>query len=134
MESSSALDGVAFVGEGDASFADDMVEFFDRRDMFVDDRFVDKRPQRFGWLQFGRLGRQEDRPHAVWDMEPRFAMPTGVVENEHDGLNNTRAGLARKDFEQRRNERLRHAVVRIPKCFATRWRDEGRHVKQSKRW
>ncbi len=40
------------------------------------------------------------------------------------------AGLARtrKGFEQRGKERLRHAVVHIPKSLATRRRDEGRHV------
>ena len=129
MESRSASDGVAFVGEGGASFADDLVEFIDCRDMFIDDRFLDERPQRFGWLQFGRVGRQEDQSQAVWDMEPRFAMPTGVVENEHDGSINAGFGLACKGFEQRRKERLRHAVVHIPKCFAARRRDEGGHVK-----
>jgi hypothetical protein len=50
MESGSAFDGVAFVGESGASFSDDVVEFVDRGDMFVDDGFADRRPQRFGWL------------------------------------------------------------------------------------
>ena len=56
-------------------------------------------------------------------------MPAGVVENEHDGSINASGRLAREAFEQRGEERLRHAVVHIPKCFAARWRDEGRHVK-----
>jgi hypothetical protein len=129
VESGSAFDVVSFVGEGGASLADDVVEFVDGRDMFVDDGLVDQRPQRFGWLQFWRVGRQEDQPHAVWDMEPRFAMPAGVVENEHDGSASAGGGLARKGFEQRRKERLRHAVMHIPKGLAARWRDEGRHVK-----
>ena len=42
MEAGSAFDGVAFVGEGGASFSDDVVEFVDRRDVLVDDRFVDQ--------------------------------------------------------------------------------------------
>ena len=50
MEAGSAFDGVAFVGESGASFSDDVVEFVDRRDVFVDDGFVDQRPQRFGRL------------------------------------------------------------------------------------
>ena len=129
MEAGSAFDGVTFFGEGGASLADDVVEFVDRRDMFVDDGFVDQRPQRFGRLQFGRVGRQKHQTHAVWNIQARFAMPAGVVENEHDGSINAGAGLARKGFEQRGKERLRHAVVHIPKCFAARWRDEGRDVK-----
>lgn len=56
-------------------------------------------------------------------------MPTGVVENEHDGSINAGFGFARKGFDQRRKERLRHAVVHIPKCFAARRRDEGGHIK-----
>jgi hypothetical protein len=44
VEAGSAFDGVAFVGDGGASLADDVVEFVDGRDMFVDDRLVDQRP------------------------------------------------------------------------------------------
>ena len=69
------------------------------------------------------------QPHAVWNIEPRFAVSVGVVANEHDGLIVASSSLSRKSFEQRRKERLRHAVVHIPKCFAARWRDEGGHLK-----
>ena len=55
-------------------------------------------------------------------------MPTGVVENEDDGSIDASTGLSRKGFEQRRKERLRHAVMHIPKGFAARRRDEGGHV------
>ena len=129
MEAGSAFDGVAFVDEGGASFSDDVVEFVDRRDVFVDDGFINQRPQRFGWLQLGRIGRQEDQAHAFGHVQASFAMPTGVVENEHDGSINASAALACKSFEQRGEERLRHAVVHIPKGLAARRRDEGRHVK-----
>ena len=128
MEAGSAFDGVAFVDEGGASFSDDVVEFVDGRDVFVDDGFVDQRPQRFGWLQLGRIGRQEDQAHAFGYAQASFAMPTGVVENEQDGSINASAGLACKSFEQRGEERLRHAVVHIPKGLATRRRNEGGHV------
>ena len=50
VEAGSAFDGVTLFDEGGASFADDVVEFVDRRDVFVDDRLVDERPQRFGRL------------------------------------------------------------------------------------
>ena len=128
MEFGSAFDGVAFVGESCASSSDDVVEFVDRRDVFVDDGFVDQRPQRFGRLWFGRAWRRKDQAYAVGHVQARFAMPAGVVENEHDGSIDASAGLARKGFEQRGKERLRHAVVHIPKSLATRRRDEGRHV------
>lgn len=129
MESGSALDGVALVGEGGASFSDDVVEFVDRRDVFVDDGFVDQRPQGFGRLQLGRVWRQKDQAYAVWNIQAGLAMPAGVVENEHDGSVYAGAYLAREGFEQCGEEQLRHAVVHIPKGFATRRRDKGRHVK-----
>jgi len=50
MEAGSAFDGVAFVGEGGASLANDVVEFVDRREVLVDDGFVDQRLQGFGRL------------------------------------------------------------------------------------
>ncbi len=128
MKAGSAFDGVAFVGKGGASLTDDVVEFLNRRDMFVDDWLVDQRPQGFGRLQFGSVGRQEDQSHAVWNIEPRFSVPAGVVENEHDGSISASSSLSRKSFEQRREERFRHAVVHIPKGFTARRRDEGGHV------
>ena len=129
MEAGSAFDCVAFVDEGGASFSDDVVEFVDRRDVFVDDGFINQRPWRFGWLQLGRIGRREDQANAFGHAQASFAMPTGVVENEHDGSINASAALACKSFEQRGEERLRHAVAHIPKGLAARRRDEGRHVK-----
>ena len=56
-------------------------------------------------------------------------MPAGVVENEHDGSINASARLSREGFEQRGEERLRNAIVHIPKGFAAGRRDEGRDVK-----
>jgi hypothetical protein len=44
VESGSTFDGVALLGEGGASLADDIVEFLDGGDVFVDDRLVDERP------------------------------------------------------------------------------------------
>ena len=129
MEAGSAFDDVAFAGESCASFSNDVVEFLDRRDVLVDDGFVDERPQRFGRLKFGRIGRQKDEADAIGHVQARLSMPAGVVENEHDGSVDTGSSLSREGFEQRGEEWLRHAVVHIPKSLAARRRDEGRHVK-----
>jgi hypothetical protein len=69
----------------EAGSAFDVVESVEGRDMFVDDGLVDRHPKRFGRSQFGRIGREEDEAHAVEHAQARFAMPTSVVENEHDG-------------------------------------------------
>ncbi len=44
MEAGAALDDVKLVGESDASFCNNFVEFVDRFDMLVDDGLVDERP------------------------------------------------------------------------------------------
>ena len=56
-------------------------------------------------------------------------MPTGVVDNEHDGSINASAGLACEGFEHCGEERVRHAVVHVSKGLAAGRRHEGRHVK-----
>jgi hypothetical protein len=50
VEAGLAVDLFAFCGEGGASSGDDFVEGLEGRDVFVDDGFVDQRPQRFGRL------------------------------------------------------------------------------------
>ncbi len=125
MEAGSAFDGVAVIREGGAPLADDFVEVFDCFDVLVDDGLVDERPRRFGWLRFRRIGREEDEPHAIGNFQPRLTMPAGVVEDEHDGAIDAGPGLSRQAFEQRREERLRDAVARIPEGLARRRRDEG---------
>jgi len=49
------------LGQSDALLRDDRVEVIESGDMFVNDRFVDERPKRLGWLQFGTVGRKEDK-------------------------------------------------------------------------
>ena len=51
MESGSALDLFALLGEGDTLGGDFLVELGDGCDVLVDDRLVDKRPKSFGGLQ-----------------------------------------------------------------------------------
>ena len=51
MESGSALDLFALLGEGDTLGGDFLVELCDGCDVLVDDRLVDKRPKSFGGLQ-----------------------------------------------------------------------------------
>ncbi len=111
--------------EGGAPLPDDFVEVFDCFDVFVDDGLVDERPRRFRWLQFRRIGWEEEQPHAIGNFQPRLAMPAGVVEDEHDGQINAGPRLSREAFKQRRKERLRDAVVHIPEGLARRRREEG---------
>jgi hypothetical protein len=129
MEAGSTFDDVALVRERGASFADDRVEFVYRSDVFVDDGLVDEGPQGLRRLQFRRIGRQKDQSHAIGHAQTRLAMPAGVVEDEHDGAVDAGLGFAREGFEQRREKRLRDAVVHIPEGLAARRRDKGGYIK-----
>jgi hypothetical protein len=58
-----------------------------------------------------------------------LASPSGIVEHQQDNAANARFGLAREGFEQRLEQRLRHAVGKIPEGFAGGRRRESRDVK-----
>jgi hypothetical protein len=91
-------------GEGGASRRDDFVEGFEGGDVLVDDRFVDRRPQRFGRGRLRGVGGLEDEPIAVRHGEAGFAAPTGVVERQNDA---PRApGAATQIAHRRRPERV----------------------------
>src|SRR5208337_4780439 len=55
-------------------------------------------------------------------------MPAGIVERQQDDASDAGFGLAREDFQKRLEERLRHAVGKIPEDFAGGRRCEGRDV------
>ena len=55
-------------------------------------------------------------------------MPSGIVEHQQDDAPDAGFGPAREDFEQRLEERFRHAVGKIPEGFAGGRRREGRDL------
>jgi hypothetical protein len=128
MESGLAFDDAGLAGKSHALLGDDRIQLFDRIDVLVDDGLIDKDPQRFRRLQFGRVGRQKNQPYAFWDVQSRLAMPAGIIENKHDGPVHTRASFAREQFEHLLEERLRHTVGDVPKGLACCGRDENGHV------
>jgi len=128
VEVGSAFDGVAFIGEGGASIVDDGVELLDCSDVLVDDGLVDARPERLGRLQFRCVRGKKNQAHAVGNVEPHLVMPTGVVDDEHDGSLAAGAGLFREARQQRREEAFQDAVMHIPDGLAAGRRDEGGDV------
>jgi hypothetical protein len=118
MEAGSGSDLLAPLGEADALVGNLCFEFLDGRDMLVDDRLVDEGPQSFGRLQLWTVGRQINEAYAIGDLQARRAMPSGIVEHEQDDASDAGFGLAREGFEQRLEERFRHAVGKIPEGFA----------------
>ena len=59
MEQCTVADRVALRHEGDAAFADDLVEAVDGLEVCVGERFIDELPEVLGRLQFGAVRRLE---------------------------------------------------------------------------
>ena len=73
--------------EGDAALGDRTVEVLDRAEVLVGERLVEHRPEAFGRLQLGAVGRQVDEPDTLGDGQPRLRVPARVVEDEDDDPN-----------------------------------------------
>src|SRR5271163_2279097 len=129
MEAGAGLDLLALLGEGDALVGDFLFEVLDGRDVLVDDRLVDEGPQSFRRLELRTVRRQINEADAIGDPQADWAMPSGIVEDQQDDASDAGFGLARESFEQRLEERLRHAVGKIPEGFAGGRRRESRDVK-----
>jgi hypothetical protein len=120
MESGSALDLFALLGEGDTLGGDFLVELCDGCDVLVDDRLVDKRPKSFGGLQLRGVGRQINEANAIGDFEISWPMPPRIVEHEKDDAAQACFGFACEGCKQRLEKILRHSVGNIPEGFACR--------------
>src|SRR5690349_20092743 len=114
--------------EGDAALGDRTVEVLDRAEVLVGERLVEHRPEAFGRLQLGAVGRAVDEPDALGDGQPRLRVPARVVEDEDDDPVATGPGLAGEEGEERLEERLRHPVRQVPEHLARGRLHEGDHV------
>ena len=57
MEAGSGSNLFALLGEADALVGDFLFELLDARDVLIDDRLIDQRPEGFGRLQLRAVGR-----------------------------------------------------------------------------
>ena len=80
MEAGSCLEGLAIVRQPDATLADDGVERLKVGNVFVDDRLVDELPKALGGLEFGSVGRKEQKPDSVGNLQIAFAMPMSAAQ------------------------------------------------------
>lgn len=120
MESGSALDLFALLGEGDTLGGDFLVELGDGCNVLVDDRLVDKCPKSFGGLQLRGVGRQINEANAIGDFEIGWPMPPRIVEHEKDDAAQACFGFVCEGCKQRLEKFLRHSVGNIPEGFACR--------------
>ena len=128
METGLALDEVAVVGEGDASFGDHGVEVGERIEVPVDDGFVHVDPEGLGGLQLGGVCREVDETDALGHDKTGRAVPAGVVEPEEDDAVSPGAGFPGEEREHVLEVALGDAGGDIPKALAGGGRDEGGDV------
>jgi hypothetical protein len=122
------FDDLSMLVEEAASCIDGSIEIVDCRKVGVGERFVDEGPEALGGLEFRTARRLIDEPDAVGNGEVFRAMPTCIVELEHDDAITPGAGLVREGLEQLGKEGLVDAVRQIPDGLPARWRDEAGDV------
>ena len=84
MEVGVFTDGVGLVRELDAAFFDGMIEVLEGLEGAIGDGLVGERPEAFGGLQLGAVGRQVFDVDAAGNLELLGAVPAGVVDGEDD--------------------------------------------------
>src|SRR3954451_10297350 len=84
-------------------------------------------PQVFSGLKLRRIPGQVTGPDAIRHDQVGCGVPAGVVEPEYDDALPSRPGLARKQRQQRGEERLGHSVRYVPEHLAGDRLHEGGH-------
>ena len=82
VEEGIAADQVCVVAEFAASLGEALGEVFEGREACVDDGLVGQRPQPFGGLEFGGVGRQEEEDETLGRFDLLGRVPAGVVEHQ----------------------------------------------------
>src|SRR3954470_11637448 len=114
--------------EDAAALGHDLLELSKRPEVVVGEWLIQNRPEVFGGLQFGRVWGQVDGPDPVRDSQVGRGVPTGIVEPKYDDAILSRPGLARKQRQQRGEERLGDPVRYVPEGLARDRLHEGGDV------
>ena len=84
----------------------DVLEIGEGREGLVGEGLVEDGPEVFSRLKLGRVWGQVDGPDPIRHSQVRRGVPAGAVEPEHDDAIPSRPGLAGKQRQKRREERL----------------------------
>jgi hypothetical protein len=104
--------------ENAAALGHDLLELSKRPEVLVRERLIQDGPEVFSRLKLGGVAGQVDQPEALGHNQVRCGVPAGVVENEHDDPLAPRSSLARKQRQQRGEERLGDPVRYVPEGLA----------------
>src|SRR3954464_1754710 len=114
--------------ENATALGHDLLEIGQGREVPVGEWLIEDGPEGLGGLKLGRGWGQVDQPEALGHDQVRFGVPAGVVEPEYDDALPSRPSLARKQRQQRGEERLGHSVRYVPEHLAGDRLHEGGHV------
>ncbi len=62
----------------------DVLELVDGGEVAIGQHGIGQRPQMFGGLQLGGVGREKEQVDVLRDTQPHAAMPPCPVQDEHD--------------------------------------------------
>src|SRR3954463_6418530 len=111
--------------ENATALGHDVLEISKRRKVVVGEWLVEDGPEVFSRLKLGRVWGQVGEPDPIRHSQVRCGVPAGAVEPEHDDAIPSRPGLARKQGQQRREERLGDPVRDVPEGLARDRLHEG---------
>src|SRR3954468_16031783 len=114
--------------ENTAALGDDLLEIGQGLEVLVGEWLIQDGPQVFCGLKLRRIPGRVDAPDPIRHDQVGCGVPAGVVEPEYDDALPSRPGLARKQRQQRGEERLGHSVRYVPEYLAGDRVHEGGHV------
>jgi len=114
--------------ENATALGHDVLKISKRRKVLVGEWLVEDGPEVFSRLKLGGVWGQVGEPEALRHNQVRCGVPAGAVEPEHDDAIPSRPGLAGKQRQQRRKERLRDPVRDVPEHLARDRLHEGGDV------
>jgi hypothetical protein len=114
--------------EDPATVCDRAFQIGKGREVPIGEGLIQDGPEVLGGRKLGGVAGQVDQPEALGHDQVRCGVPAGVVEPASDDALAPRPGLARKQGQERGEERLRDAVRYVPESLAGDRLDEGRDV------
>ena len=114
--------------ENATALGHDVLEISKRGEVLVGEWLIEDGPEVFSRLKLGGVRGQVDGPDPIRHDQVRRGVPAGAVEPEHDNAIPSRPGLAGKQRQQRRKERLRDPVRDVPEHLARDRLHEGGDV------
>src|ERR1051325_659874 len=111
--------------ENATALGDDVLEIRKGREVVVGEWLIEDGPEVFGGLKLGGVWGQVDGPDPVRNSQVRRGVPAGAGKPEDDDAILSRPGLAGKQGQQRRKERLGDPVRDVPEGLARDRLHEG---------